>query len=717
MLQRNFVFLQPKNESMSILTEHSLWYLPLCILLGAAYAIFLYLRNHDIDYDKRAKWTMPILRGLAVSLIAFLLLSPLLKHNVKEVDKPLLLVAVDNSESMVSTADSAYYRNEFPKQLQQLIQDFGDQYDIKTYLVGEQNQLQDGAQPSAVPFNGKTTNLSSLFDEVDNLYANHNIGAMVLVSDGIFNTGSNPQYAAERAKYPIYTVAAGDTSVQTDLLIADILHNRQTYLGNYFPVEIKVSATHLAGKKATLTVYKGEDEIFTKNIEIRGNQHFETVKFTLEADKKGMQKYQVELTPLDGEITHKNNTQTFFIEVVDQKEKIAIVYYAPHPDVGAIRQALELSDKYEVDVFAADAFNKNVNDYSLFILHQLPAKSAAGGNLLNQIRQSQTSILYILGSQSDLNTFNQLNAGMTISQSSQGGKTLFNESMPHFNENFLTFTFTEEARQMLKSYPPLTTFFGNYNTAVGTNVFLYQKINNVESNYPLVSFYQHNRARIGVIAGTELWRWRMQNYLKTQDFEAFDEIINKMALYLAAKGDQSPFRVHAAELYSENTPVELSAEVYNESQELINTPDVRLKLTDGEGKEYSSQFSKQNNAYSLNLGKLPVGDYEWEASTTVGTATYTKSGHFSVQEILLESMNLVANHDLLRTMAKSTNGQCFGIREMDKVSKSILHNENIKPVVTYHKKYTPFLDSWIYLLAIVLLFGIEWFMRKWGGGY
>ena len=88
-----------------------------------------------------------------------------------------------------------------------------------------------------------------------------------------------------------------------------------------------------------------------------------------------------------------------------------------------------------------------------------------------------------------------------------------------------------------------------------------------------------------------------------------------------------------------------------------------------------------------------------------------------MQEILLESMNLVANHDLLRTMAKSTNGQCVGIREMDKVSKSILHNENIKPVVTYHKKYTPFLDSWIYLMVIILLFGIEWFMRKWGGGY
>lgn len=700
---------------MSVLTEYSLWFVPVCILIGAVYALALYLRNRETDYDRRAKWVMPILRGFSVTLIALLLLAPMLKRNVKETDKPLLIVAVDNTESMRITKDSNYYKTDFQKDIAKLISQFGDQYEVQPYLIGEQNVLvQENLKPT---LDGKCTNLSSIFDEVDNLYANHNIGAMILVSDGIYNAGSNPQYSVEKVKFPIYTVAAGDTSVQTDLLISDILHNKQTYLGNFFPVEIKVSATNLAGKRTKLTVTKGEDEIYAKDIEIRGNRHFETVKFTVEAKSKGTQKYSVSLTELDGEITYKNNSQNFYIDVVDQREKIAIVYYAPHPDVGAIRQALESSDKYDVEVYSAEEFNKNANDYSLFVLHQLPAKTSAAGNLLNKIAQSGVSALYILGSQTDLATFNQMNNGLSVAASQQGGRMLYNEASPYFNENFLTFTFSEEARQMLKYYPPLTTFFGNYQAAVSANVFMYQKINNVESNYPLISFYQSSKARIGVITGTDIWRWRMQNFLKVQNFDGFDEIINKMALYLSVKGDQSRFRVHAAELFNENTPVEITAEVYNESNELINTPDVRFKLTDSQGKEYTSQFSKQNNIYSLNLGKLPVGDYEWEATTTVGKENYMKKGHFSVQEILLESMNLVANHDLLRTMSQNSNGKFFKINEIDQVAKDIKANENIKPIVTYHKKYSPLLDSWIYLLLIVLVLGIEWFMRKWGGGY
>ncbi|MBQ4356003.1 MAG: VWA domain-containing protein [Bacteroidales bacterium] len=702
---------------MSILTETSLWFIPVCVLLGVAYAFFLYFRNHETDYDRRAQWVMALLRGLAVSLIAFLLLTPMLKHSVKEVDKPMLVVAIDNSESMVSTSDSNYYRKSLQQDINKIINNFGDQYEVKTYLIGEKNELQDKGQVERLAFDAKTTNLSSIFEEISNLYANHNVGAMLLVSDGIFNTGNNPQYAAEKVKFPVYAVGTGDTTVQTDLLIADVLHNRQTYVGNYSPVEIKISATHLAGKKAKLTVYEGDEEIYTKPVDIRGNQHFETVKFTVEAKKKGMRKYRAELTELEGEITYKNNATSFFIEVIDQREKIAIVYHAPHPDVAAIRSALETSDKYDVEVFQAEEFNGNVNDYSLFVLHQLPSKTRAAGNLLNRINQAKISTLYVVGSQTDLSTLNQMNTGLSIQNISQGGRTMYNEAMPSVNESFLSFTFSEEARQMLKSYPPLTTFFANYQPAVSTSVFMYQKINNVVSNYPLITFYQGPTARVGVVAGTDLWRWRMQNYLKAQNFEAFDEIVNKMALYLSVKGDQGHFRVHAAELYSENSPVEISAEVYNESQELVNTPDVRFVLTDSEGKEFASQFSKQNNAYSLNLGKLPVGDYTWTATATEGSATYTKSGHFSVQEILLESMNLVANHDLMRTIANRTNGRYFSVSQLSQVKKAIRDNENIRPVVTYHKKYNPLLDSWIYLLAIVLLLGVEWFMRKWGGGY
>lgn len=700
---------------MTLITEYSLWFTLLCVLLGAVFSVALYFRNNNTDFDRKAKIVMSVLRGVSIALIAFLLLAPMLKLNVKETEQPVLIVAIDNSESMVATPDSAFYRAEFQEKINKLVQSFSDKYDVKTYLLGESATATNSKEQLAVPFDGKMTNLSSLFTDVENVYANQNVGAMVLVSDGIYNTGSNPQYQAERLKFPVYTVLAGDTTVQTDLRVAGIIHNSQTFLGNYFPVEIKVAATHLAGNKAVLKVLEGENEVFNKTIDIRGNQHFETVKLTLNAKAKGTQKYRVELTELDGEVTYRNNADNFYIQVVDTREKIAIVYYAPHPDVGAIKSALETSDKYEVEVFSAETFNKNPNDYSLFILHQLPAVKPAAGNLLSKIQQEGISALYIIGKQSDLKAFNNLGAGISITQ--QGGKVMYNEAYPSFNDNFLTFTFSEEARQMLRNYTPLLTYFANYQTSVGANVFMYQKISNVVSTYPLILFSQNAKGRTGVITGTDIWRWRLQNYLKAQNFDAFDEIINKIALYMSVKGDKSYFRVHSQEVYNENTPVEFTAEVYNESYELITDPDVRFVLTDGNGKEYVSQFSKQNSSYYLNLGKLPVGDYSWEASTVAGTKTYKKSGSFSVQEILLESMNLVANRDVMRAIAENTNGQCFDVHEMENLEKVIKENDDIKPVVTYNKKYTLILNSWIYLALIILLLGIEWFMRKWGGGY
>ena len=700
---------------MTLITEYSLWFALLCVLLGAFFSVALYFRNNQTDFDRKAKIVMSVLRGVSIALIAFLLLAPMLKLNVKETEQPVLIVAIDNSESMVATPDSTFYRTDFQEKINNLVQSFSDKYDVKTYLIGESAAAANGKEQLTVPFDGKMTNLSSLFTDVENVYANQNVGAMVLVSDGIYNTGSNPQYQAERLKFPVYTVLAGDTTVQTDLRIAGIIHNNQTFLGNYFPVEIKVAATHLAGNKAVLKVLEGENEVFNKTIDIRGNQHFETVKLTLNAKAKGTQKYRVELSELDGEVTYRNNADNFYIQVVDTREKIAIVYYAPHPDVGAIKSALETSDKYEVEVFSAETFNKNPNDYSLFILHQLPAVKPAAGNLLSKIQQEGISALYIIGKQSDLKAFNNLGAGISITQ--QGGKVMYNEAYPSFNDNFLTFTFSEEARQMLRNYTPLLTYFANYQQSVGANVFMYQKISNVVSTYPLILFSQNAKGRTGVITGTDIWRWRLQNYLKAQNFDAFDEIINKIALYMSVKGDKSYFRVPSQEVYNENTPVEFTAEVYNESYELITDPDVRFVLTDGNGKEYVSQFSKQNSSYYLNLGKLPVGDYSWEASTVAGTKTYKKSGSFSVQEILLESMNLVANRDVMRAIAENTNGQCFDIRDMENLEKVIKENDDIKPVVTYNKKYTLILNSWIYLALIILLLGIEWFMRKWGGGY
>lgn len=698
---------------MALLTEHPLWLVLFAILLGVGYAMFLYHKNKSIIFEKKPRVVMATLRGLAISLIAFLLLVPMIKMTVKKSEKPIILVAVDNSESIRSSKDSAFYKKEYPKQLQAMIEELQKHYDVKTYLIGDECHLVSDRETLNIDLNDKSTDLASIFDQVDMLYATSNVGAMILLSDGIYNTGASPYYKSEKVAFPVYTVGLGNTECSTDLFINDIVHNRQALKGNFFPVEIKVAANKLSGKSAVLTVSEGKDEIFSKAISITGNRHFETVKFSVEAKSAGIHHYRVDLTELDGEITHKNNHSHFYVEVVESKEKIAIVYNAPHPDVAAMREALELTDNYDIDVQSIDAFNSNPSDYSLIILHQLPSQKNSAASLLSQIRKSGTSALYIVGPQTNLSTFNTLNTGVTITQS----KSLTNNAMPLYNENFTTFTFSEEARSMLPHYPPVKTIFGTYKTAVSANVFMYQKISSVDTKYPLIVFNDQNGVRTGVITGTGFWSWKMYNYLHAENHEGFNEIIDKTILYLAAKGDKSQFRVIHPNLFAENAPIEISAELYNDSYELINEPDIKMVIKDSEGKPYESQFSKQNNSYYLNMGELPVGNYTWTATTQVGNKKLQKSGRFSVQEIMLETANLVADHNLLKSMSSNTEGKFFTKDQIAKIAGEIKANDNIKTIASYKKSYTLLLNSPWYLIAIVLLLGAEWFMRKWNGGY
>lgn len=698
---------------MSLLTQYSLWLIFLCLLFGAGCAMLLYYRNSRLELDRRSRIIMACLRGLTVSLICFLLLAPMLKMTVKEVDKPLIIVAVDNSESVVLAKDSANSLSLLPKQLDQLVASFDDHYDVRTYAIGEQSHLLNSPFAEALTYTDKSTDLSAMFDEISTLYSNRNVGAMVVVSDGIFNVGSNPYYKAQAVKFPVYTVGLGNTEAVADLFVAGVNHNRQALKGNYFPVEIKVAANQLSGNRVMLTLSEGTNELLSRQINVNSKRFFETLTTNIEAKEEGLHKYTVTLTELDGELTYKNNVACFYVEVVDQKEKIAIIYNAPHPDVAAIRSALESSDNYTIDVYPVQEFRASADDYSLVILHQLPAVNQAASNLLSQLQRTGTSALYIVGSQSDFSAFNNLGAGVSIQQN----KNLLNNAVPLYNNNFMSFSFSEDARQLLKNLPPITTVFGDYHTMVSSNVFMYQQINGVNTQYPLVVFNDHNGVKTGVICGTGIWQWKLYNYLYLQSHQQFNEIVNKMAAYLSVKSDKSLFRVAAKSVYEEYKPVVITAELYNETYELVNDADVSIVIKDAEGHQYEQQLSKQSNQYVLDMGEMPVGEYTWTCSTQYGQKRYVKTGTFSVDEVLIESMNLTANHNLLQSMAEASQGHFYKPADIQKISDEIHQNENIKPIASYTKKYSLLLDSWYYIVLIVLLLGVEWFLRKWNGGF
>jgi len=94
---------------------YSAWLLLLCPLAGLVYAAaFYYKDTRTAEMHPALKWAMTSLRFLLVTFLVFLFLSPLIRSAKNTVEKPIVIIAQDNSASIVAGKDSAFYKHTYP---------------------------------------------------------------------------------------------------------------------------------------------------------------------------------------------------------------------------------------------------------------------------------------------------------------------------------------------------------------------------------------------------------------------------------------------------------------------------------------------------------------------------------------------------------------------------------------------------------------------------
>ncbi len=690
----------------------------LCILLGAVYALILYFRYSFIKEptpgQQRLMYFLSGLRFLVITLIAILLLSPFIKSKFTEVQKPVVLVLQDNSESVnniFSGDDSVSYANA----LQSFTARLKESFDVKEYAFDE----------TLIPeinfsYTGKLTNISDNLSDLVGLYASQNVGAVVLATDGIYNKGANPLYTTANLKFPVFTVALGDTIPKRDLKISKTLYNQIVYLNDRFKIRVDVEADNFPSAKTAIDVFDYSEKnnpkrIDTKEVEFTPAKSFFSEEFVLDATKPGVQRFQVVLRPVEGEFTRVNNSMDLFIDVLDGRQKVLIAANSPHPDIAAIRQAIESNKNYEVTVKQAEEIaSVKADDFDLIILHQLPSARFPAAGLFEQIKEKLIPALFIVGGQTALQSFNERQNTLQINRSSQG----INEVTPSFSKDFSLFTLTDDLRRNLSDLPPLFVPFGQFNTSPGAKKLLFQKIGAVQTEYPLILFDDALGRKTAIIAGEGLWRWKIYDYRKNKNHEVFNELISKTVQYLAVKEDRRQFRVRMAKnVFYENEPVSFQAELYNDSYELINTPDVSITLVDEDGKEFPYIFNKTSNAYALDAGTFPVGSYTYRSSVNFGGKILTHEGKFTIVPVQLEAFNTVANHQLLYQLSENSGGKMVYPESLEALADELLSSNQMKPLLFATYKTESLINLWWLLLVFAGMLSMEWFIRKYEGGY
>lgn len=693
---------------MEILLQSPIWFFPLCLLCGAAFSVLLYYREKRTELSQRLKKGLAVLRFVTISLIAFLLMAPLIKITQTTREKPLIILAQDNSASPVMSADSVYYRQGYLASLQQLARELGDDFEVSTYTFGD--QVREGLD---VNYQEAETDLSGFIEEIRIRYANRNVGAVVMASDGLYNRGRNPVYAAENLPFTIYTVAMGDTSIRKDLILRDVQYNKVSYLGNRFPLEVVILGQKCTGASPTLKVSRNGQVLFTKVLKIDAADYLETVPLTLVANAAGMQHYRVEVSTVAGELSTVNNIQDIYVEVLDARQKILILGSAPHPDMSALKQSLETNTSYDVETALLRDFNKAAEDYQLVILHQLPAKNQPLPAVLQRMIGTRVPVLFLLGMNSDIVAFNNQKTGLLLMQ----GQQRWDEAQAVINTGFSLFTLSEETQRLMADAPPLSCPFGEYRLTPLMTPLFYQKIGKVATNRPLMVFSQGSEVRTGIVCGEGIWKWRLFDYLQSGQHAAFDELSGRIIQFLSVKADKGRFRVSARNLYAANEAVEFSAELYNESYEMVNGPEVSMQLTDQRGKKFEYAFNRTPSAYHLNAGILPVGDYKWLARVKSGSSWLEQRGAFPVQSVNKESLQLVADHELLSALASTHGGHMIQPQQLNSLADSLRARDDIKTITDTRQRFSDFINLFWVLMLIIVLLTVEWVLRKRGGAY
>jgi hypothetical protein len=698
-------------ESLSF--QYPTYYLIFCALLGLAYALTLYYKD-DSFKESSTNWNaiLGILRFLSVTLLSILLLSPLLKSLLTETKKPVVVVAQDLSESVAAEMDETK-RADYQANMEAMTNSLSEKFEVVEYGFG--NEVRQGID---YKFDDKVSNLSEMLTEVYDLYSNQNLGAVILATDGIYNEGSNPIYTGTKLSAPIYTIALGDTIPKKDLILKRVFHNKIAYLGDKFSIQVDVAAQNCVDNATSLTISKIENGVARKlsqnPISIDKNDFFTTQEVILDADRAGVQRFRIAVKSVNGEVTTANNVKDIFVDVLDARQKILLLANSPHPDIASLRRTLEKNKNYEVKTgFATDA-NLKVGDYDFVVLHQLPSQSNDISAILNTLNAKKVPRLFIVGTQTNLSRFNGVQPVMSI----QGDGRNTNDVQGTFATDFSLFKLDDDLKQNLPKFAPLLAPFGEFKAEGNAQTLLYQRIGKVETKYPLLVLGEENDTKISVLAGEGIWRWRLFDYLQNQNHDIFGELMSKTFQYATLKEDKRRFRIAMDKnIFKENEAIVFDGELYNESYELINEPDVSLSIKDGDGKEFPFTFNKNTSGYTLNAGILPVGSYTFRGTTFYNGQTLDYNGQFSVQPVQLEVYETTANHGMLRLLSKQFGGELFYPSEVSKLGEAVLVKDTIKPVIYQTTKTRSVINlKWIFFLLLALLSG-EWFLRRYHGAY
>jgi hypothetical protein len=633
------------------------------------------------------------LRATSIFLLLLLLINPTIERQELVNEKPILSVLVDNSLS-VQHFKSEKVITDFVNQVKNNSA-INNKFDVQFFKFGENISVLD-----SLSFLENQTNIYKAIDRVEALQKN-TISPILLISDGNQTTGN--LYPFIKTKKNVFPLIIGDTIPKSDVRIAQINVNKYSYLKNRFPVEARILYDGNKAVKTQFTIEHKGKIVFRKNLSLSPTNTVETVSTTIESTKEGVQYYNASVTKIENEVNLENNSSTFSVEVLNEQTKILLLTSVLHPDIGALKKAIETNKQRSVDISSIKDFKGELTDYQLVILYQPTVDFAP---FFKSIQKTKANYFVLTGINTNWSFLNEMQSNYYKNPTNQS-----EEYGAIFNNGFLTFGQKDIS---FESFPPLNDVFGSVNITSKFDVLLYQNIAGFETQTPLLATFENDTQKSAVLLGEGIWKWRAASYINTGSFQDFDEFLANLIQYVASTKKRERLTLQYDALHPANVPISINAFYVDKNYQFDARATLNLKLRNtATNVSQNVPFSLLSNSFEAILEDVPSGDYRFEV--TVGNQSTRKTGQFKITTYQIEEQFTNANLKDLKSVANNTEGKVYYPSENQLIINDLIAD---KRYVTTQRSSTinqQLIDWEFILLLSILFFAVEWFVRKYIG--
>ena len=666
-------------------------YCILALLLSLSVAFFQYFYKEK--QQTKISMLLFFLKTTSLFLLILLVINPVIKKTEIQNRKPVLALLVDASKSITFFKEE----NNIQNFLQEIKKDksIQEKFDLQEFTFGSELNPLD-----SLSFTENETNISEAIVTINELYHNK-IAPIILLTDGNQTVGNDYEFIT--SQQAIYPIVFGDTIAYKDIKISQLNVNTYSYIKNKFPVEVLLNYEGKGRVASQFSITKNGKTVFTKRLQFSPTNNSKTITTNLTSNTEGLQYYAASISEVKGEKNIKNNTKNFSVEVINEQTKVLILASVMHPDIGALKKAIETNKQRSVSVYLVNDFKQEINDFQLVILYQ-PNNSFK--IFLDDIKRNNKNYFLISGVNTAWDFINKQQLGIT--------KKTINQTenyTPAFNTSFLTFLQKDIG---FNQFPPLKDKFGEVLLSKEFQTVLFQNINGLETQQPLLALFENNNQKSGVLFGEGIWKWRAASFLNSNSFQDFDGFTGNLVQYLASNKKRSRLSVSAARLYPANSIINISAFYTDKNYKFDSRASLEIHIINTKTKKVTKiPFSLMNNSYQSEIENLSTGEYQYKVSV-IGQNIH-KSGKFKIKEYQIEELFTNANSKKLLKLSEKAGGKLYFKNEITSLKNALIENKSFYTSQKSIVKEQYLIDWKLILFTIVGLLTIEWFVRKYYG--